>query len=325
MQATDNSQIRLRSSVNQLSKSLLTALLAQADSLQIGVIKHESGCTIVDAGIQQVGSAEAGRLIAEICMGGLGQASLVTDGRFSNWPDAIYVKSEEPVLACLASQYAGWALSHEKFFSLGSGPARALAQREDLFKELNYQDEATSTCLVLETDKIPPIQVIEKIVRDTKVAAENLTIILTPTTSIAGATQIAGRVLEVALHKAHTLHFPLENIVSGSGVAVLPPVSSDFITAMGRTNDAILFGGSVDLQVKGDDTAAAALALNLPSSASKDYGKPFAQVFKSYNMDFYQIDPMLFSPAKVTVTNVDTGNVFEGGQLNVELIALSFS
>jgi methenyltetrahydromethanopterin cyclohydrolase len=178
---------------------------------------------------------------------------------------------------------------------------------------------------VLETDKIPPIQVIEKIVRDTKVAAENLTIILTPTTSIAGATQIAGRVLEVALHKAHTLHFPLENIVSGSGVAVLPPVSSDFITAMGRTNDAILFGGSVDLQVKGDDTAAAALALNLPSSASKDYGKPFAQVFKSYNMDFYQIDPMLFSPAKVTVTNVDTGNVFEGGQLNAELIALSFS
>ncbi|MEZ0331539.1 MAG: methenyltetrahydromethanopterin cyclohydrolase, partial [Methylophilaceae bacterium] len=149
MQATDNSQIRLRSSVNQLSKPLLTALLAQADSLQIGVTKHQSGCIIVDAGIQQAGSAEAGRLIAEICMGGLGQASLVTDGRFSNGPDAIYVKSEEPVLACLASQYAGWALSHEKFFSLGSGPARALAQREDLFKELNYQDEATSTCLVL--------------------------------------------------------------------------------------------------------------------------------------------------------------------------------
>ncbi|HSI24967.1 MAG TPA: methenyltetrahydromethanopterin cyclohydrolase, partial [Methylotenera sp.] len=116
MQATDNSQIRLRSSVNQLSKPLLTALLAQADSLQIGVTKHQSGCIIVDAGIQQAGSAEAGRLIAEICMGGLGQASLVTDGRFSNGPDAIYVKSEEPVLACLASQYAGWALSHEKFF-----------------------------------------------------------------------------------------------------------------------------------------------------------------------------------------------------------------
>jgi methenyltetrahydromethanopterin cyclohydrolase len=312
-------------SVNQLSAPLLKTLLQQAETLQLGLSKHESGCTIVDAGIQHAGSAEAGRLITEICMGGLGEASLITDNRFPNYTQAIAVKSIQPVLACLASQYAGWALSHEKFFSLGSGPARALAQREDMFKELDYQDAATSTCIVLETDKIPPIQVIEKVIRDTKVSPENLIIILTPTTSIAGTIQIVGRVLEVALHKAHTLHFPLENIVSGSGLAVLPPVAGDFMTAMGRTNDAILFGGTIDLQVTGSDAAAAELALNLPSSASSDYGKPFAQVFKSYNMDFYQIDPMLFSPAKVTITNVETGNVFEGGQLNTDLIALSFS
>ncbi|HSI38225.1 MAG TPA: methenyltetrahydromethanopterin cyclohydrolase [Methylotenera sp.] len=312
-------------SVNQLSAPLLKTLLLQADTLHLGISTHESGCTIVDAGIQFTGSVEAGRLITEICMGGLGEASLITDSHFSRWPNAIAVNSIQPVLACLASQYAGWALSHEKFFSLGSGPARALAQREELFKELDYQDKAMSTCIVLETDKIPPIQVIEKIVRDSKVSAENLTIILTPTTSIAGTTQIVGRVLEVALHKAHTLHFPLADIVNGSGVAVLPPVSNDFITAMGRTNDAILFGGSVDLHVSGDDAAAEALALNLPSSASSDYGNPFAQVFKSYGMDFYKIDPMLFSPAKVTITNVETGNVFEGGQLNADLIELSFS
>jgi methenyltetrahydromethanopterin cyclohydrolase len=225
----------------------------------------------------------------------------------------------------LASQYAGWALSYEKFFALGSGPARALAQREDLFKELAYIDNADSTCLVLETDKIPPVQVIEKIVRDTKVAVENLTIILTPTSSIAGVVQIVGRVLEVAMHKAHALHFPLENIVSGQGLAVLPPVSQDFITGMGRTNDAILFGGHVDLQVRCSDEAAAKLAQQLPSCASKDYGKTFAEVFKFYEMDFYKIDPMLFSPAQVRVTNLDTGNVFEAGQLDADLINLSFS
>lgn len=312
-------------SVNQLAGSLVKKLLQQADALQLGVSKHEAGCTIVDAGIQYAGSAEAGRLIAEICMGGLGDVSLQADDRFARWHEAIAVTSTQPVLACLASQYAGWALSHDKFFSLGSGPARALAQREDLFKELDYVDSATSTCIVLETDKVPPVQVIEKIVRDTKVAPEQLTIILTPTTSIAGVVQIVGRVLEVALHKAHTLHFPLTDVVSGSGLAVLPPVAKDFMTAMGRTNDAILFGGYVNLQVRGGDEAAAKLALNLPSSASKDYGKTFAEVFKFYNMDFYKIDPMLFSPAKVTVTNVDTGNVFEGGQLNADLINLSFS
>ena len=325
MQNTHSTKSQSDLSVNQLSEPLLKKLLAQADTLYIGVSTHESGCTIVDAGIEHAGSPEAGRLIAEICMGGLGEVRLEENNDFNHFPEGIAVNSAEPVLACLASQYAGWALQSGKFFALGSGPARALAQREELFKELNYQDAASSTCIVLETDKIPPAEVIEKIVRDTNVAAEQLTIILTPTTSIAGSVQIVGRVLEVALHKEHTLHFPLSNIISGSGRAVLPPVAKDFMTAMGRTNDAILFGGSVHLQVKGDDAAAAELALNLPSRASKDYGKPFAQVFKSYNKDFYQIDPMLFSPAKVTITNIETGSVFEDGQLNPELIALSFS
>jgi methenyltetrahydromethanopterin cyclohydrolase len=311
-------------SVNQLSAPIVKKLIAEANALNIGVIKHEIGCTLIDAGIKSAGSAEAGRLIAEICMGGLGVVTLQKETRFANWSDAIYVTSEHPVLACLASQYAGWALSHEKFFSLGSGPARALAQREDIFKDINYQDSATSTCIVLETDKVPPNEVIEKILRDTKLNANQLTIILTPTSSVAGVAQIVGRVLEVALHKAHTLHFPLENIVSGTGLAVLPPVAKDFMTAMGRTNDAILFGGYVELKVRGDDASAEKLAVNLPSSASKDYGKTFAEVFKFYDMDFYKIDPMLFSPAQVKVTNVDTGSVFEAGQLNVDLIELSF-
>lgn len=325
MQNTSPISAQTHLSVNQLSAPLLQQLLQQAEALQIGVSKHASACTMVDAGIAYAGSAEAGRLIAEICMGGLGQVSLQADARFSGYSNAIAVTSAQPVLACLASQYAGWALSHDKFFSLGSGPARALAQREDLFQELQYQDAANSTCLVLETDKIPPVEVIDKIIRDTKITAEHLTIILTPTTSIAGTVQIVGRVLEVALHKAHALHFPLKNIISGSGLAVLPPVTKDFMTAMGRTNDAILFGGHVSLQVSGDDASAVALAQNLPSCASKDYGKTFAEVFKAVNMDFYQIDPLLFSPAQVTITNVDTGSVFEGGYLNADLIALSFT
>ena len=311
-------------SVNELANLLVAQLIANAEALQLGVSEHESGCIIIDAGIKHAGSSEAGRLIAEICMGGLGTVSVQADNRFVAYSEAILVTSNQPVLACLASQYAGWALSHEKFFSLGSGPARALAQREDLFKELAYTDSAESTCIVLETDKIPPVEVIQKIARDTKIPADKLTIILTPTTSITGVVQIVGRVLEVALHKAHTIHFPLENIVSGTGMAVLPPVSKDFMTAMGRTNDAILFGGEVTLQVRCEDSAAAELAANLPSSSSKDYGKTFAQVFKFYNMDFYKIDAMLFSPAKVTVTNLQTGHVFEGGQLNADLIALSF-
>ncbi len=312
-------------SINALTQPLVETLISQANSLNIGVSKHATGATIVDAGIQHKGSAEAGRLIAEICMGGLGKIELNNNSNFKDWPLSINVQAKNPVLACLGSQYAGWALSHEKFFSLGSGPARAIAQREELFKELNYKDNTQKTVLVLETDKIPPVEIIEKVARDTGVAAVNLTFILTPTTSVSGLVQIVARVLEVALHKAHTLHFPLTQIVSGSGEALLPPVSKDFMTAMGRSNDAILFGGFVALNVNCSDDEAKKLARELPSCASKDYGKTFAEVFKSYNMDFYQIDPLLFSPAKVLITNLETNNSFAGGEFSQDLIEKSFN
>ena len=311
-------------SINLLSQPLVDALIADVQTLNIAVLQHTTGATIVDAGIKAEGSVEAGRRIAEICMGGLGSVSLQASTTFKNCPSIINASSVAPILACLASQYAGWALSAEKFFSLGSGPARAIAQREELFKQLNYKDRAEKTVLVLETDKIPPIEIIEKVARDTNISGQNLTFILTPTTSLAGTAQIVARVLEVALHKAHTLHFPLENIVSGTGSAPMPPVSPDFMTAMGRTNDAILFGGFVQLNVKCSDAEAEKLAFELPSNSSKDYGKTFAEVFKFYNMDFYQIDPLLFSPAMVNINNLTTGKHFVGGKLNEALLNQSF-
>ncbi|HOY69403.1 MAG TPA: methenyltetrahydromethanopterin cyclohydrolase [Methylotenera sp.] len=312
-------------SLNAHANVLVQQLIDGKEAYRVLVNRLDNGCTIVDAGIQAAGSIEAGQLIGQICMGGLGQVDIMQSTQFGQYSTMIEVRSDAPVLSCLASQYAGWALQHEKFFSLGSGPARAIAQREDLFKELNYHDQAEKTVLVLETDKTPPLEIIEKVSRDTNIQPENLTFILTPTKSIAGTTQIVARVLEVALHKAHTLHFPLESIVRGSGSAPLPPLSKDFLTAMGRTNDAILFGGNVQLEVKCSDAEAEKLARELPSSASKDYGRPFAEIFKSVNMDFYQIDPMLFSPAKVLITNVETDKKFTAGKLDEALLNQSFS
>jgi methenyltetrahydromethanopterin cyclohydrolase len=310
--------------VNNLTNPLVAALVENAHSLRIGVDRLDNGCTIIDAGIKHAGGLEAGRLIAEICMGGLGHVSLQTSTTFAHWPWMLSVHSSNPVLSCLGSQYAGWSLAHEKFFSLGSGPGRALAGREELYKELGYKDQADRACLVLESDKTPPMEVIDKVARDTGAKPENLTFILTPTRSLAGTVQIVARVLEVAMHKIHALHFPLADIVDGMASAPLPPPSPDFLTGMGRTNDAILFGGHAHIFVKGSDEAAARLAQELPSSASRDYGKPFAEVFKAVNMDFYKIDPMLFSPAAVTVTALESGKSFMGGRLNPELIDQSF-
>ncbi|MEJ1168957.1 methenyltetrahydromethanopterin cyclohydrolase [Variovorax sp. CCNWLW235] len=314
-------------SVNRMARPLVERLLHDADALGLQVRRDESGVHIVDAGIEAPGSIEAGLRVGEICMGGLGHVHLRSGSDAEGWPTWLDVRSSQPVLACLGSQYAGWSLSAtkeetggKKFFSLGSGPARALAVKEKLFTELDYRDNAECGVLVLEVDRAPPKIVIDKLLRDCNLAADALTLILTPTTSLAGTTQVVARVLEVALHKSHELGFALANIVDGAGTAPLPSPSADGVEAMGRTNDSILYGGRVHLTVRGDDEAARELARALPSRNSRDHGRSFAHIFKEVEYDFYKIDGALFAPAEVWVSNIDSGNTWHGGAPEMALL-----
>jgi methenyltetrahydromethanopterin cyclohydrolase len=313
-------------SVNGRAAALVSRLIAETAELKIGISRGRLGETLIDAGSKCPGGIAAGLRVAEICMGGLGVVDLVTSTATPRWPWTVVTRSSNPVIACLASQYAGWRLSSaddSSFFALGSGPARALARREPLFETLPYVDHADSATLVIESNRPPPEQIIAEIARDCRVKPDDLTIIFAPTQSLAGSTQIVARALEVALHKAHELGFPLERVVEGIGAAPLCPPHPDFVTAMGRTNDAIIFGGQVQLFVNCATNDARALAEKLPSRASPDYGRPFAEIFKRVNGDFYAIDPMLFSPAKITVTTLETGESFHSGEIDLGLLDAS--
>jgi methenyltetrahydromethanopterin cyclohydrolase len=327
MSATPLPTTTTRLSVNQGSRPLVERLLANADALGLLVRRDDTGAHIVDAGIEAPGSIAAGLQIGEICLGGLGQVHLRSGSGAEGWPSWLDVRSAQPVLACLGSQYAGWSLSAtkeetggKKFFSLGSGPARALAVKEKLFAELGYRDHAPCGVLVLEVDRAPPKVVVDKVLRDCGLAVDALTLILTPTTSLAGTTQVVARVLEVAMHKAHALGFALADIVEGVGTAPLPSPTADGVQAMGRTNDAILYGGRVHLTVRGDDAAARGLARALPSHNSRDYGRSFADIFKDVAYDFYKIDGALFAPAEVWVSNLDSGNTWHAGAPDMALL-----
>jgi len=319
-------------SVNASSERLVARLIDDAARLHVDVTRTDGGTVIVDAGVNAKGSAEAGILIARICMGGLGRvARRVSLDSAPLWPVFIEVHTSNPVLACLASQYAGWSLSAtkeqtggKKFFSLGSGPARALACKEPLFDELGYRDRHDRGALVMEVDRLPPQVVIDKVLNDCGLAPERLVIAVTPTQSVAGTVQVVARVVEVALHKTHVLGVDLAEIVEGSGSAPLPPPAPDGIAAMGRTNDAILYGGRVHLTVKGD-AVAKRLAAELPSSNARDYGRPFADIFTSFNYDFYQIDPALFAPAEVWVSSLESGATYHGGKVDEALLEKQWS
>jgi methenyltetrahydromethanopterin cyclohydrolase len=313
-------------SVNRLAQPLLQRLLDEAAALRVRVQRDEFGVQLIDAGLDAPGSVEAGLAVARICMGGLGEVSLRAAPE-EDWPTWVQVHSAQPVLACLGSQYAGWSLAAtkeetggKKFFALGSGPARALAGREDLFEELGYRDRAEQGVLVLEVDRLPPAVVVEKVLRDCALPPQGLSIILTPTASLAGTTQVVARVLEVALHKAHELGFHLPDIVCGSASAPLPSPGADGLQAMGRTNDAILYGGRVHLQVRGDEEAARRLAQQLPSRNAREYGNSFADIFKAAEYDFYKIDGALFAPAEVWVSHLGSGRTWRSGGIDMALL-----
>ena len=316
-------------SVNRRAADLAMALIGDDVALRIGVTRGSAGETLIDAGAAQRGGVEAGLRIAEICLGGLGSVRLVSDNAVPRWPWTLNVSSSQPVIACLGSQYAGWSLSHgvggQAFHALGSGPARALARKEKVLTDIGYSDEADRAVLVIESGAPPPREIVEQIARDCRISPDALTLIFAPTQSLAGGAQVVARVLEVALHKAHELKFPLERVVEGLGAAPLSPPHPDFVTAMGRTNDAIIYGGRVQLFVTGPASDAKALAKALPSEGSRDFGAPFAEIFKRFKGDFYAIDPMLFSPAQVIVTAIEHGASFRAGSLHHDLLDASFA
>lgn len=310
--------------LNRIAGQVVERLIAAADRLRIAVHELPSGGRILDLGISVPGGLEAGRHLAEVCLADLGRVNLVP-GSSTNWPGpAVQVTTDAPVLACMASQYAGWQVQHERYFAMGSGPMRAAAHKEALFERIKYRETSDTIVGVLESRHLPPPEVCDYLASETGVHRHELTLLVAPTASQAGTVQIVARSVETALHKLLELDFDLSLVESGYGVAPLPPVAADDLAAIGRTNDAILYGAEVTLWVRGEDDRLAEIGPRVPSNASSDHGQPFAEIFARYDRDFYRIDPHLFSPAVVTLVNLDSGRTHRFGRTEPELIRRSF-
>jgi methenyltetrahydromethanopterin cyclohydrolase len=311
--------------LNERAHELANAMAADADDLGISVSTLECGTRIIDCGVNAPGSQEAGRRLAEVCLSGLGTVKLEPCAYPNEWNGVVVdVTVIEPIAACMASQYAGWQITCERFFAMGSGPMRSAGSREPLFDHIGYREQPDVAVGVLETHKLPPADVCAKIAADCKVADDKLTLLVARTASIAGTIQVVARSVETALHKMHEIGFDLQPVASGFGTAPLPPIASDDLVGIGRTNDAVLYGGEVTLWLNDDDARIAALGPKIPSSMSADYGEPFAAIFERYNRDFYKIDPLLFSPASITLVNLASGRAFRFGDTNGAVLLQSF-
>jgi methenyltetrahydromethanopterin cyclohydrolase len=314
--------------LNERAQRQADYLAANAAALRIAAQQTPRGMRVLDCGVQVPGGVQAGLGLARVCLAGQAEVTLAP-GDVSGVPcPLVQVATDHPVAACMASQYAGWQINVEagarKFFAMGSGPMRAAYGKEALFEHIPGREQPPVAVGVLETRKLPDDAVADYLSNALKLPAGKVTLLCAPAASIAGTLQVVARSLETALHKLHELHFDLRQVVSGFGVAPLPPVGKDELAAIGRTNDAILYGGRVVLWVQAEDDRLAEVGPRVPSSASPDHGAPFADIFESYDRDFYKIDPLLFSPAEIVFYNLKSGRSHFFGEMAPDVLRRSF-
>lgn len=309
-------------SPNLLALPLVNQLIEHREQLKVEISKI-GGATVIDCGVNVAGGYEAGILFAQICLGGLAKVQLGWADFGGLYYPAVEVLTDHPVRACMASQYAGWFVKKDKYSAMGSGPARAIVHSEELFTKLGYTDSAELAVLCLEGRKLPPEEAVDWIVEKCGRRPENVYILIAPTASIVGSIQIAARSVETGLHKLMELGYDLGRIESGWGIAPLPPVAENDLSALGRTNDAILYGTTVHYILRDEDAVLQSLIPKVPSSSSKDYGAAFQDLFERYG-NFYDIDPLLFSPAQVWLNNQKSGRSFRWGEIRPDLLRKSF-
>lgn len=323
--------------INEITLKLVNQIIDNAEVLGAKVNKLSTGQTVIDL---TNGTWEAGRLLGEICMGGLGSVKFSSCTIEGNYFPAVNVYTSFTTISCMASQLAGWSVKLKKevekdgkvkkkvvFQSLASGPARAKAKGEKLFEEINYSDDSNCAVIVFESRTMPNEEVMAIITDKCKVSAENTYALCAPTAGLVGSIQVAARIVETGIHKLHELHFPLDVIVDGFGTVPVAPVAKDDFAAMGPPNDAMFSMGSVFYTINVDKEKEAELFELLkkaPAGTSSSYGKPFNEIFKEAEYDFYKIDPGLFAPAVYTVNNVKTGKTITVGKTDNELIKKSF-
>jgi methenyltetrahydromethanopterin cyclohydrolase len=264
-----------------------------------------------------------------VCLSGLADVQLRQLDLDGLVLPGVEVNVHQPVLGCMASQYAGWAVNvpatdtSKKYFAMGSGPARSLHRSEPIFADIDYRDPATLAVLTLESNRLPSPEVAAWIAGKCGVSPDRLFLLVAPTASLVGSVQIAARIVETGLHKMHEVGFDIASVRAGFGSCPLAPVAADDLTAIGRTNDAVLYGGRAWYTVKTDDALIESVIKRLPSVASGDYGVPFGELFRRHGGDFYKIDPLLFSPAEISITNSVSGKTFHAGGVNTAVLRAS--
>ncbi len=302
-------------SVNRQAAAIAAEMVSHAEELGIGVTDLPCGARIIDIGLQVPGGLMAGLHTANLSLGGMGRVGFQSLDYGDFVLPGVVIAVDRPEIGCMASQYAGWGIRKPNFFAIGSGPARAQARVETLFDQLDYRDDSDVAVLILEGKVMPDDTIAEHIARKCRLNPSQLILTLAPAACVAGLVQLSARAVATGMHKMFKLGFDVRQVLHGTGVCPIAPVVPDEDLASAHANDCVLYGARIHYTVRADDAELANLIDRLPSSASPDYGTPCEELFRRYG-SFYDVDPLLFCPAEVTIQNLASGRSFHAGRSN---------
>lgn len=316
-------------SVNSKSFQLVKKLLKNKDILKIDISYLENGTTVIDLGQKVKGSWEAGRILTEILLGGLGQASFETfpEKIAGTYLPAVNVRVDWPLLSLAGCQISGWELSPGNFAPILAGPGRTLGRKENdwLTPYTDYEDDFDKAIITIESPSTVTLEQANNLAKACNVDSDMLYILIAPPASLVTYIQVSGRILEQTLHRLMEENFDLDTIIQSQGFCVIPPLIKDELISMGRMNDALIYGGHANFTVNTKDKYIKNIINKITSDQSEVYGRPFKEIFKEADLDFYNVPKELFSPASVTIINEKTGKSFNAGKFNKKVLEKSFT
>ena len=306
-------------SLNRTATEIADEAIDFAEELGIEAYDLENSGRVLDFGVEAPGGIEAGLLCTELQTAGLATVSTRMNDLAGAPMPQVELTSDRPALALLGAQKAGWELSVGAFEGLGSGPARALVGGEEVFERIGYRDSFDFAVLTTEADQLPDEQVVERIAEVAGVSPEGVLVCGFATGSPVGSVTVGSRAAELAMFRLAELGYDPLQVRSVSGDAPLAPISHDEGVAIGRTNDALVYGGRVHLVVEEgfEDFE------EVPSTAADDYGRPSADVFEEVGWEFADVPEGFFAPAQVTIDVID-GPTGVYGETDEDVLAESF-
>lgn len=305
------------------STALLHGLEEDAGILGLDVSCFANGATIIDCGANVPGSLEAGRRITEISQGGMASAHIGVAEIADVVLPELTVDSWLPELSAYGLQVSVPLSEIDPAIRI-SGPI--LARFVDSQLEVGREELRTTAwgIAVVESDQLPQPEIVDALACRSGLPASDLTLIVVPSRSITGVTQIAGRINEsvvFTMEESLGIDCSCVSHLLGSVPIALPkdvgasfPVTpDDFIHYLGRVTLTVDCDLGIDL---------ADLGSQLTFRSTPIYGKLFAELLAAAGGVFEAIPGLvdLNKVAQITVIDRRTGSAFSAGERSESIL-----